>query len=58
MHLSLGITNNCKNLEDSYGVICVRCNQCGRFKTISTEEALKEVEPFYTENEIDQIITK
>lgn len=25
------VTNNCVNLLDSYGEICVRCNACGRF---------------------------
>jgi hypothetical protein len=22
--------SNCKNLEDSYGMICVKCGKCGR----------------------------
>ena len=30
IHVSLGAMKNCVN-PDSYGVICVRCNQCGRF---------------------------
>ena len=30
MNLCIGVTENCKNPE-SYGTICVRCNQCGRF---------------------------
>ncbi|MCK9570912.1 hypothetical protein M0R72_18330 [Candidatus Pacearchaeota archaeon] len=25
------VTDNCINLLDSYGEICVRCNACGRF---------------------------
>lgn len=25
-----GITDNCENLSDSYGEICVWCNCCGR----------------------------
>lgn len=23
--------DDCKNLEESYGEICVQCNRCGRF---------------------------
>ena len=23
--------DNCKNIEESYGEICVQCNKCGRF---------------------------
>ena len=23
--------DNCKNIEQSYGEICVHCNRCGRF---------------------------
>lgn len=30
MHFSMGVAPSCKN-PDSYGTICVRCNQCGRF---------------------------
>lgn len=29
-HLCIGVVENCKNPE-SYGTICVKCNQCGRF---------------------------
>lgn len=29
---SMPITKNCKNLEESFGEICVKCNACGRFK--------------------------
>lgn len=25
------VSNNCKNLSESYGEICVKCNKCGRF---------------------------
>lgn len=47
MHLSIGVTENCKNPE-SYGTICVRCNQCGRFNKTSyndcnTEKQLNSV---------------
>ena len=29
-HISLAVIDGCKN-PDSYGEICVRCNECGRF---------------------------
>lgn len=25
------VSENCKNLSESYGEICVKCNKCGRF---------------------------
>jgi len=31
MHICLSVKDNCKNIEESYGEICVRCNKCGRF---------------------------
>lgn len=39
MHVDIGVTENCKN-PDSYGVICVWCNECGRFNNepLPTEE--------------------
>ena len=27
----IGVIGGCKNLESSYGEVCVRCNRCGRF---------------------------
>jgi hypothetical protein len=30
IHCDMGVTDSCKN-PNSYGVICVRCNACGRF---------------------------
>ena len=30
IHVCMGALPNCKNV-DSYGVICVECNLCGRF---------------------------
>ena len=30
MFLDVSITKDCKNLLDSYGEICLRCNACGR----------------------------
>jgi len=30
VHISLAVIDGCKN-PDSYGEICVWCNECGRF---------------------------
>ena len=30
-HFDVGVIKGCKNLEESYGTICVKCNRCGRF---------------------------
>ena len=30
-HVSIAITEQCVNLEEAYGHICVLCNKCGRF---------------------------
>lgn len=30
MHIDIGVRDDCKNPE-SYGTICVKCNECGRF---------------------------
>ena len=30
IHIDYGVSKNCKN-PDSYGMICVKCNKCGRF---------------------------
>jgi hypothetical protein len=41
IHICYGVTDDCKNLEESYGEICVQCNKCGRFdedKAESEEE--------------------
>lgn len=34
--VDFGVIKDCKNLEMSYGEICVKCNKCGRFKTGNT----------------------
>lgn len=31
LHISIAIRDDCKNLAESYGEICVLCNKCGRF---------------------------
>lgn len=33
LHISRPVVDNCKNI-DSYGMICVGCNQCGRYTQI------------------------
>jgi hypothetical protein len=32
-HISRAPTKNCKHPEDTYGEICVKCNDCGRFNS-------------------------
>lgn len=49
IHIDFGVTDNCKNLMESYGEICVKCNKCGRFDEADEwqkmcEEAEKEKE--------------
>lgn len=31
LFIDTGVTDNCQNLQQSYGEICVKCNKCGRF---------------------------
>lgn len=31
IHICISALDECKNLEQSFGEICVRCNKCGRF---------------------------
>ena len=33
------VSKNCKNLSESYGEICVKCNKCGRFDNIGKAES-------------------
>lgn len=33
---------NCENLEESYGEICLHCDKCGRFNKESEGERLDE----------------
>ena len=30
--MSMSVVDNCKNIKESYGYICVLCNKCKRFK--------------------------
>lgn len=38
IHIDFSVADDCKNLEDSYGEICVRCNKCGRFGNIEEDK--------------------
>ena len=51
----IGVIKECKNLEDSYGAICVRCNRCGRFDEKQTQPTQTCVEPTHKhiENTLD-----
>jgi hypothetical protein len=31
IHLDFNVLPGCKNMEESFGEICVKCNKCGRF---------------------------
>jgi hypothetical protein len=33
-HADYGVSKDCKN-PDSFGEICVKCNQCGRWKKLA-----------------------
>ena len=44
LHLCIGTVKECVN-PDSYGCICVRCNQCGRFNAVPQVEPEKPVKP-------------
>jgi hypothetical protein len=41
IHADCGALDNCKNLEGSYGEICVHCNKCGRFDKKEKKEEIK-----------------
>ena len=42
-HSDIFPLDGCKNLQESYGEICVRCNKCGRFggKKMNEEQLLE-----------------
>lgn len=42
IHIDFSVTDNCINLEESYGEICVKCNACGRFNEDIKEEKKDE----------------
>lgn len=31
VYVCLSARDDCKNIEESWGMTCVRCNKCGRF---------------------------
>jgi len=37
-YIDLQVVDGCQNLMESYGVICVKCNKCGRFNKKEAEE--------------------
>ena len=39
LHISYSVTDDCENLYDSYGTICVWCNCCGRIDKDTKYEA-------------------
>ena len=39
MHIDFSVLEDCQNLYDSYGEICVKCNCCGRFDESTKLEA-------------------
>ena len=43
VHSEISPSDGCKNLQESYGEICVRCNKCGRFgvKKMNEEQLLE-----------------
>ena len=41
LHIHYPPTEDCKN-PDSYGMICVKCNECGRFTLIKDEPEVQE----------------
>ena len=58
IHVSYGVTDDCKNLEESYGEICVRCNKCGRFDEEKAENDKEEIKTpkaaeFYSKELLD-----
>lgn len=38
IYVSYAVTDDCKNLAESYGEICVQCNKCGRFDKKKEDE--------------------
>lgn len=40
-HLDIDVIEGCKN-PNSYGVICVKCNHCGRFGDAPVKPILEE----------------
>ena len=36
LHITYSTTEDCKNMGESYGEICVHCNKCGRWEEKET----------------------
>ena len=52
LHISYSVTEDCINLKESYGVICVKCNACGRFnKSTQRQSELELYKRFLQEEE-------
>ena len=47
VHICLAVIDGCKNM-DSYGEICVRCNECGRF-----DEGVQDVDQKESEDKVN-----
>ena len=43
MNICVSIIDNCKNLYDSFGEICVKCNCCGRIDEKTKDIALYKI---------------
>ena len=42
-HICFSVRENCENLLDSYGELCVRCNACGRFDQTTKHQCQLDV---------------
>ena len=47
--IDYSVTEDCKNLEQSYGEICIQCNKCGRFDKNKDEEVQKKIDAIFKE---------
>lgn len=41
--IDMSVIDNCQNLAESYGEICVKCNKCGRFDKEKQIEEMAEM---------------
>jgi len=46
VHICLSARDDCKNIEESWGMTCVRCNKCGRFDDQEEDGAEEPEEQF------------
>lgn len=47
--IDYAVTDDCKNLDGSYGEICVQCNRCGRFDKDKTKEIEDKIDEIFNE---------